>query len=93
MKLFTGSFNDIWTVIGITLLLILALRCLCIFVYPLFCCIDKKITNSENTNDLHNIINTNEVVTSIDIHDIPLVEVSLEDDEETCRNVPIARMV
>jgi hypothetical protein len=90
-------FDNIFAVVGLVLLAIVALRCFFIFVYPLFCCIEPKITNNENnenTNNLHYIINNeNNIVTTIDLNDIPLVEVSLEDHEETAINIPIATLV
>ena len=72
MRLFDGSSNDILMVFGLGILAILAFRCLYICVYPLFCCIEPKIANNENANNLHNIINNeNTIVTRIYLDDIP----------------------
>jgi len=100
MRLFDGSTNDIFMVFGLGILAILTFRCLYICVYPFICCIEPKIANNENNennenaNNLHNIINNeNTIVTRIYLDDIPLVEASLDNDEEMHKNIPIATLV
>jgi hypothetical protein len=100
------SSNNILSFFGILLGLIAVARCLCIFVYPLFCYNPRKISITESNEPLdliESIENTNSVFVSditaqiknnIDIKNVPIADADyIEDEHEILYDVPIATIV
>ena len=85
MRILDGSSNDIFTVVGLGLGLFIALRCLFVFIYPLFCFSSIQIATTER---IHNETN---VVIPLQVKNVPIVKA--EYIEEDIYDIPIATIV
>ena len=94
MRFLDGTSNDIFTIVGLGLGLFIALRCLFIFIYPLFCYNSAKIGESEeNLNPTENSEDDN--IIHIYVRNIPIVKIDKEDEikEKNVDKLPVATMV
>jgi len=94
MQLFNGTFFDVFTIIGFGIALFIALRCLFIFICPLFCCNSPKIGEiEENLNPNENSEHDN--IIHIYVRNIPIVKIDEEHEieEKNDDKIPVATMV
>jgi hypothetical protein len=94
MQLFNGTFFDVFTIVGLGIASFIALRCLFIFIYPLFCYHSPKIGQiEENLNPTENSEDDN--IIHIYVRNIPIVKIDKEDEikEKNVDKLPVATMV
>lgn len=86
-----GFTNDLLIVIGISLGIVICLRCLFLAIYPLFCYQPRKISTTETT-EIPNTLVTPDM--NLQIKNVPIVDAKYNDTEEdTLYDVPIATIV
>ena len=95
MPILNGSSSDILTVIGLCIALFIALRCLFIFIYPLFCYNSVKISEREENLQTNE---NNEYDNIIYVRNIPIVKVENQENQENegkqeKYRIPVATMV
>ena len=86
MRILDGSSNDIFTVVGLGLGLFIALRCLFVFIYPLFCCYSIQIATTERIHTEPN------VVIPLQVKNVPIVKAEYI-EEDIYDIIPIATIV
>jgi hypothetical protein len=90
----SGSFNDVITLLGICVLIILALRCLLVFAYPLFCYIESKVTDNCNPLETETNAEFNQIqVVGIQMQRMEEGEMKDGEIENEINKIPVATLV
>lgn len=83
-------FDELWKIFGLLIGIIIFIRILYIFIYPIFFYSSARISNSDENNNIEIISN---VLYINDTKKIPIVNVTYCDNDEKISNIPIATIV
>lgn len=89
------STNNILSFFGILIGLVLVARCFAIFVCPLFCYRARKISITEQTENVNNVFISDVSIEINDIKNLPIADAEYNDieEDEISHRIPIATIV